>query len=398
MGSGCSAACEVLVPQPRIKPTSPALKGRFLTTGPPGKFLGLPIFKEDIISRQGILKGWWSKGVSWSLALRHVFCPCFFWCLEKVLRASPMTWVFVTLFRLLLRCFNFDWHFCNFEFHLTLNSIPFPEDHCYKDLTPPTQTGPLPPSNCPLLSVAPCSPPHPSGSMASGEVCASTMPATGKPLLSTHSTDADIETALPSLWKTYRQLPSGRFHWENRKTRAGLLSVSAANPPCPALALQSQTSPFPRDVSPSSSSRNLTWPLFSWIPCSYRLIGSMCPFWKRNPSRFGPWWYLSSSSPVSLGPKAAPEFNLGVMWDSVPCFKAAAASSTSWKLSCSLVAHLLNPPFHTGGVSSLGSSSEQTDLRRGRKTASGVLRVRGCLVGIIVATSLHLGTRPESRI
>ena len=88
----------------------------------------------------------------------------------------------------------------------------------------------------------------------------------------------------------------------------------------------------------------------------------------------------------------------GIMWDSVPCFKAAASSSTSWKLSCSLVAHLLNPPFHTGGVSSLGSSSEQTDLRRGRKTASGVLRVRGCLVGIIVATSLHLGTRPESRI
>ena len=162
-GLSCSAACEVLVPQPRIKPTSPALKGRFLTTGPPGKFLGLPIFKEDIISRQGILKVWWSKGVGWSLALRHVFCPCFFWCLEKVLRASPMTWVFVTLFRLLLRCFNFEWHFCNFEFHLTLNSIPFPEDHCYKDLTPPTQTGPLPPSDCLLLSAAPCSPPHPSG-------------------------------------------------------------------------------------------------------------------------------------------------------------------------------------------------------------------------------------------
>ena len=30
-------ACGTLVPQPGIKPTSPALEGRFLTTGPPGK-------------------------------------------------------------------------------------------------------------------------------------------------------------------------------------------------------------------------------------------------------------------------------------------------------------------------------------------------------------------------
>ena len=30
-------ACGILVPQPGIKPMSPALQGRFLTTGPPGK-------------------------------------------------------------------------------------------------------------------------------------------------------------------------------------------------------------------------------------------------------------------------------------------------------------------------------------------------------------------------
>ena len=244
-GLSCSAACEILVPRPRIKPMSHALQGRFLTTGPPGKFPGLPVFKEDIISRQGILKGWWPKGVCWSLALSYVFCPRFFWCLEKVLRASPMTWAFLSLFRLFLRCFNFEWHFCNIEFHLTLNSIPFPKDHHYKDIAPPTQAGPLPPSNCPLLSAAPCSPPHPSGSLASGEVSASTMPAAGKPLLSTHSTDSDIETALPSPWKTYRQLPSGRFHWDNRENRVELLSVSATNPPRPALALQSRTFALP---------------------------------------------------------------------------------------------------------------------------------------------------------
>ena len=30
-------ACGILVPQPGIKPASPALEGRFLTTGPPEK-------------------------------------------------------------------------------------------------------------------------------------------------------------------------------------------------------------------------------------------------------------------------------------------------------------------------------------------------------------------------
>ena len=32
-----SEACGILVPHPGIQPTSPALEGRFLTTGPPGK-------------------------------------------------------------------------------------------------------------------------------------------------------------------------------------------------------------------------------------------------------------------------------------------------------------------------------------------------------------------------
>ena len=35
--SGCSVACGILVPQPGITPVSPSLRGRFLTTGPPGK-------------------------------------------------------------------------------------------------------------------------------------------------------------------------------------------------------------------------------------------------------------------------------------------------------------------------------------------------------------------------
>ena len=34
----CSVACGILVPQPGIEPVSLVLQGRFLTTGPPGKF------------------------------------------------------------------------------------------------------------------------------------------------------------------------------------------------------------------------------------------------------------------------------------------------------------------------------------------------------------------------
>ena len=36
-GLSCPVACGILVPQPGIDPTSPALEGGFLTTGPPGK-------------------------------------------------------------------------------------------------------------------------------------------------------------------------------------------------------------------------------------------------------------------------------------------------------------------------------------------------------------------------
>ena len=35
----CPEACGISVPQPWIKPMSPALEGRFITTGPPGKSL-----------------------------------------------------------------------------------------------------------------------------------------------------------------------------------------------------------------------------------------------------------------------------------------------------------------------------------------------------------------------
>ena len=36
-GLSCPVACGIFVPSPGIEPTPPALEGRFLTTGPPGK-------------------------------------------------------------------------------------------------------------------------------------------------------------------------------------------------------------------------------------------------------------------------------------------------------------------------------------------------------------------------
>ena len=50
----CPTVCGILVPWPGIEPTSPALEGRFLTTGPPGKslvllYLLLPILLRGLL-------------------------------------------------------------------------------------------------------------------------------------------------------------------------------------------------------------------------------------------------------------------------------------------------------------------------------------------------------------
>ena len=54
-GLSWSAACGILAPLPGFKPTSPALQGGFLTTGPPGKSLSLHFYKE-IKSAQTLAK------------------------------------------------------------------------------------------------------------------------------------------------------------------------------------------------------------------------------------------------------------------------------------------------------------------------------------------------------
>ena len=53
----CSVACGILVPQPGIKPSSPALKGGFLTTGPPRKSLYVVIDLTWIITMPALGPG-----------------------------------------------------------------------------------------------------------------------------------------------------------------------------------------------------------------------------------------------------------------------------------------------------------------------------------------------------
>ena len=43
-GLSCPVVCGILVPRPGIEPMSPALEGRFFTTGPPGKSLNASHF------------------------------------------------------------------------------------------------------------------------------------------------------------------------------------------------------------------------------------------------------------------------------------------------------------------------------------------------------------------
>ena len=56
----CPTACEILVPRPGIKPASPALQGRFLTTGSPGKFVTSYNFRNYLLplSPPRIVKVW----------------------------------------------------------------------------------------------------------------------------------------------------------------------------------------------------------------------------------------------------------------------------------------------------------------------------------------------------
>ena len=52
------SSLQCMVSQPGIKPASPALLGRFLTTGPPGKFLPLSVATTESLSQYFYSSGW----------------------------------------------------------------------------------------------------------------------------------------------------------------------------------------------------------------------------------------------------------------------------------------------------------------------------------------------------
>ena len=60
-GLSCPAACGILVPRPGIEPMSPALEGRFLTTGPPGKSLQIPSYWAKLGLQHMNLRDWGKK-------------------------------------------------------------------------------------------------------------------------------------------------------------------------------------------------------------------------------------------------------------------------------------------------------------------------------------------------
>ena len=51
----CPSACGIPVPQPAVKPASPALEGRFLSSESPGKFLVLLFFFFYIIAKYELI-------------------------------------------------------------------------------------------------------------------------------------------------------------------------------------------------------------------------------------------------------------------------------------------------------------------------------------------------------
>ena len=53
-GLSCPAACGILVPCPGIEPPSPALEGRFLTSGPPGKSQGYGFKSTGSAQEEGV--------------------------------------------------------------------------------------------------------------------------------------------------------------------------------------------------------------------------------------------------------------------------------------------------------------------------------------------------------
>ena len=82
-GLSCPTACGILVPWPAIEPMPPALEGRFLTTGPPGKSLYHHFYlrKRECSSQVLTLSCALGEPLATQEWLEHR--PCFMWPLHQ---------------------------------------------------------------------------------------------------------------------------------------------------------------------------------------------------------------------------------------------------------------------------------------------------------------------------
>ena len=81
MGFSCPKACGIFLPWPGIKLMSPALEGRFLTSGPPGKSPGPPFFKSAWWVYDLSLLAYIYKLLSFLTTLEFLFRHCRLSCL-----------------------------------------------------------------------------------------------------------------------------------------------------------------------------------------------------------------------------------------------------------------------------------------------------------------------------
>ena len=101
---GCSAARGILVPHPGIKLVSPALQGKFLTTGPPRKSFHMTFSISLCLIRDACMKLWNPSNVA-KAQRKLIFAP-------PVLLSHPQIHAHILLPLTNLQCFlkTEGWH------------------------------------------------------------------------------------------------------------------------------------------------------------------------------------------------------------------------------------------------------------------------------------------------
>ena len=87
-GLSCPTACGILVPQSGIEPTSPAFKGRFLTTGSAGKSLVSHLFYQRILYSQVLHLEYLISNASIEMVFSITFAMFISKCKDKAQKAE----------------------------------------------------------------------------------------------------------------------------------------------------------------------------------------------------------------------------------------------------------------------------------------------------------------------